>query len=120
MVRAKRLGKGTSLLSSCKRQVEMGSSPILMMRAGRSSILSPNVCRTLGFGRKTHRFVIKREQADLLHQNWRRAPLKVDTLAAARPKRSVYIPAAGHPWRRFRIKSDHSNMRAPGDISIRG
>jgi transposase len=45
--------------------------------------------------------------------------LKLDTVAAARSKRRVYVPPADHPWRRFRINGHHSKTHVPGDISIR-
>jgi transposase len=44
---------------------------------------------------------------------------KLDTVAAPRPKRSVYIPPADHPWRRFQIHPSHSKTPPQGDISIR-
>ncbi len=45
--------------------------------------------------------------------------LKLGTLTAGRPKRSVYIPPADHPWRRFRTKPYDAKTRAAGGISIR-
>lgn len=46
--------------------------------------------------------------------------LKLETRAAARATRAGYVPPADHPWRRFRIKPEHSKPRArQDDISIR-
>jgi hypothetical protein len=56
-------------------------------------------------------------QADVVTS--KQLPLKMDTVAAARAKRSVYVPPADHPWRRFRITPDHSKTHTQGDISIR-
>jgi transposase len=45
--------------------------------------------------------------------------LKLDTWATDTPKRSVYVPPADHPWRRFQINPRPSKAQSKGDISIR-
>jgi transposase len=56
--------------------------------------------------------VVPSKQLDLKLDGWA-------TARAVQSKRSVYLPPADHPWRRFRIKPDRSKTQAPGDISIR-
>lgn len=43
--------------------------------------------------------------------------LSTDGPTLERAQRSVYVPPADHPWRRFRIHPEHSKPRARGDPS---